>query len=460
MINGVPFHYPGILEDMGVTPDILELTKKRFAEHLHPFIRFLPRKEAVRHFTVVVNGLLGDLKRKSLEPIVLAYGDPKVVRNSQNFITRSPWDDLGMKKAYQDEIMRLSFENDSMLTGDGCDIPKKGKMCAGVYHQYCGATGKNDNCQAGVMLGVVGEEGYGLVDCRLYMPEKWFSNEGDYPERRAKCRVPEDLEFKTKNRILLEMIIDMVRSGRFKGRYVGVDSAYGRDHAFLDSIPSHLVYFADVPCTQQVFPSRPLMELPEYCGRGRRPTRRVPSIKPVTVKELANDESLPWNDVVLGNGAKGPIIAKDKCLRVVECRDGEPGKDVWLYVRQLEDKSVKYALCNESMEASLQDVRKPALLRWSIEQCFKECKGHLGMDHYEVRTWHGWHRHMLLVFIAHLFVSKMRKELAIMIDTPGPTPFVTAPVPVTDYVDAAMQMQNNGEITHKSITPWSSRNRS
>ena len=107
---------------------------------------------------------------------------------------------------------------------------------------------------------------------------------------------------------------------------------------------------------------------------------------PLSVSEAIEGSDEPWERVVLGVGAKGPVIAEDKCIRVVEVRDELPGKDVWLYARKLEGGTIKYALCNAPADASKTEIRKPALMRWSIEQCFKECKDYLGMAHYESRS--------------------------------------------------------------------------
>jgi hypothetical protein len=341
MLNGLPVHYPGILEDMGVTDMTPELMEKELVEHLRPFLKFMNRSQLTRHFITMEKGFLSDLNRKSIEPICLAFSSPNQLRSMQHFMSKSAWDHEGMLDEYQRQVMSAYSDKDSMLTGDGCDFPKKGQMSAGVARQHCGPLGKQDSCQASVMLGIVGANGYGLLNARLYMPEKWYGD--DFADKRHKCGVPEDLEFKTKNQILSEMINEAVDSGRFKGRHIGVDSAFGRDSKFLDSLPSCLFYFADVPCSQLVFHGRPEMKVPEYSGRGRRPKVEVPSFPPVKVTELGGDERLPWREAVLGNGANGPIITRDKCLRVVEVRDGRPGKEVWLYIREMEDKSIKYS---------------------------------------------------------------------------------------------------------------------
>jgi SRSO17 transposase len=426
MINSVPLYWPGILDDLGVAKIEPEALSIKLRDHLERYIPYLTREELKKHMVNMVKGLLSDLERKSVEPICLAFAGPGEHRNMTNFMTRSPWDDQGMLAEYQKEIGGLLSDPAGMITGDGCDFPKKGSMSAGVARQHCGPLGKVDNCQAGVMVGCAGPRGCGLADFGLFMPEKWFGD--DYAERRGKCRVPKELEFKTKNAMLSEMIGKLHRSGCFKGKYVGVDAGFGRDHSFLDSLPPELIYFADVPSDCRLFKERPEVAVPEYRGRGRRPTEPVPAFPARAVKDVIADESEPWNDVVLGMGSKGPVVARDKCVKVVESRDGKPGKDVWLYARMLEDGKMKYSLCNESMDAALADVRAPALMRWSIEQCFRECKDHLGMDHYEVRTWHGWRRHMLLTLIAHLFVIKLRLSFGVMASAPGPAPVVDKPV--------------------------------
>jgi SRSO17 transposase len=435
-LNGIPFHRPGIMDELGLSDFDSQTMLNLLCDHLEPYMPYPPRKEAKQHMVAMVKGLLSDLDRKSIWPICGNFAGSGEYRNMANFMTRSPWNNDGILDEYQKEAGRLLSHPKGMITGDGCDFPKKGGDSCGVARQHCGPLGKTDNCQASVMVGYASEVGCGLVDYELCMPEKWF---GDYFEgRREKCRVPKGVEFRTKNAILSGMINELRLSGRFQGKHVGVDSAFGDDHVFLDSMPPELVYFADVHGNLRVFPDRPDMVLPEYRGRGRKPKAMVPSVQAVSVKELVADESRPWSDVALGMGAKGPIIAKDKCVKVVEVRDGGPGRDVWLYARRLEDGQIKYSLCNESMDATLEDIRTPALMRWSIEQCFNECKGSLGMDQYEVRTWQGWRRHILLTFIAHAFITKLRLRFGAAPSIPGSAPIVEKPVDARDYAEAAV----------------------
>jgi len=450
MINGIPTWYPSILKEMGIIGDITDRVRQFFALHLERYVGYLGRKEHRGHFVAMEKGLLSDLERKSIEPIAIAYEGSGQVRNLTHFMGKSKWDDAGMRDEYRRDTSGVLAHEDGMITVDESGFPKKGRNSVGVARQYCGRVGKVDNCQIGVFAGYVGPHGYGLIDYGLYMPETWF--DGSHVSLRKSCGVPTGLKFKTKTMIASEMIKKAAESGLFPAKYVGADNIYGSNAGFLDSLPEGIIYFADVKSDQMVFASRPEMVFARsYTGMGRKPAKKIPEFPPRTVKEIAADENLPWNYVVLDIGAKGPIITNDKFLRVVEVRDKKPGKDVWLYIRKLSDGRIKYALCNESMDATAEDLRRPVLMRWSIEQCFQECKEYLGMDHYESRSWDGWHRHMLLCTIAHLFVIKLRMEFDCNPQSPGPAPYIDDPVSLDDYLEAAEDLMNNREIMHPCI---------
>ncbi len=450
MINGIPMWNKTLLEDVGIDEDFAQKITPLFIDHMAGYTKHVGRKENQKHLIDIVQGFLSEFRRKTLQTIALAYRGADDVRNMTNFMTRSKWEDERLKETYQADLSDIIGAEGGMITGDESGIPKKGKESVGVARQYCGNTGKIDNCQVGVMAGYVSGKGYGIVDYELYMPESWFDD--DHSARRKKCGVPSGVStHRTKNEILSDMIIKTHESGKFPAKYVGVDSGYGRDSKFLDSLPAELIYFADVPYDTRVFTSRPQMFVPEYSGKGRKPVKMKAEASPVSVKAVAYNQNIPWNPVVLGIGAKGPVIAQDKIIPVVEVRDGLPGKDVWLYVRKLENGDLKYALCNAAPDAGANEVRKPALMRWSIEQCFNECKEYLGMDHYETRSWHAWHRHMLLCFISQLFITKLKTLFSSAPDTPSTTPYIEAPVSFADYAHADEQMLGGKPISNPDI---------
>ncbi|MEW6242782.1 MAG: hypothetical protein AB1497_00625 [Bacillota bacterium] len=122
------------------------------------------------------------------------------------------------------------------------------------------------------------------------------------------------------------------------------------------------------------------------------------------------DESVPWQRIILAEGAKGPIIADVKCVRCVYCYSSTkygnyvvPKEPVWLYIRRYANGKIKYSLSNAPEDTPRGVLDRVATMRWPIEQCFEECKSQLGMGHYETRSYLAWYRHMLFVMIAHLF---------------------------------------------------------
>jgi len=449
MINGIPMWYPSLLKEIGITDNPAQKIVERFMDHLIRYTPFLGRSENKRHFTALLQGLLSDLKRKSIEPIAIAFEGIAGVRNLTNFMSRSKWDDAVMKAEYQAELSELLVHEEGMITGDDSGFPKKGNNSVGVARQYCGNTGKVDNCQVGVMAGYASPRGYGIVDYELYMPEKWLDD--THSGLRKKCGVPSNTCFETKNEMMLEMIQKTIDSGLFPAKYVGIDSAYGSDSEFLDGLPDNVIYFADVKSNQLAFASMPDVSIPVYSGKGRKPSKLKAEAMSLTVCDIIEESDEPWERVVLGIGAKGPVIAEDKCVKVVEVRDELPGNEVWLYARKLEDGSIKYALCNAPADASKNEIRKPALMRWSIEQCFKECKDYLGMDHYESRSWDAWYRHILLTLIAHLFIIKLRIEFSRKPNMPNSTPYTTNPVSLDEYLEAHLQMVSQQQISHPDI---------
>ncbi len=283
----------------------------------------------------------------------------------------------------------------------------------GVSRQYCGRLGKVDNCQAGVFVGYVSSKGHALLDRRLFLPERWFTDE--YRERWEKCRIPAATAFKTKPELALEMIQALHNEGLFSARWVTGDDFFGRNPTFRDGLPKGMLYLLDIPSDTRVWTKRPEVAIPQPSGKGRRPKKvRLKEGEPAAspVSAVAKDPSLRWHIVTVADGAQGPIRAEFARLRVVESRDGLPGKDLWLLLRRsLADGQMKYAFSNAPEDIALQEMIRVSGLRWPIEQCFQEGKSEIGMDHYEHRSWDAWHRHMTFVFMAQLFLVRIRHLL-------------------------------------------------
>jgi SRSO17 transposase len=207
-------------------------------------------------------------------------------------------------------------------------------------------------------------------------------------------------------------IKEVEQSNIFEARWIGVDSLYGNSKEFLRALPAKYWYFADVSNDTQVWLSMPTFSIPEYNGRGRKPTKLEPSIKSKKVADISNDETIPWKNVYLGEGSKGSIYSNVKCIRVFKDFSTEYNQfdmeECWLYIREREDGEIRYSISNAPADIDETELHKASLMRWPIEQCFLEMKDQLGMDHCEARSWPAWHRHMLLVFIAYEFLLDIR----------------------------------------------------
>jgi len=375
------------------------------------------RDKRVRALGIVyLAGLCSNLVRKSVEPIALAMNVG--VRSLQRLMTGRDWDEDAMHHLYKEQLAREIASKTpeeislSMSTVDDSSFVKKGKESVGVARQYCGRLGKVENCQSGVFAGFAGPRGHGLINSQLYMPKEWFSETEEFAERREKTGVPKDLVFKTKPEIAAEMISAIHREGRFPAQWIGCDSAYGSNRAFLNALPPDLWYFAAIKGNTRVLREPPVWKVPERKGaRGAAPTRLRLTETPRTVAEIAKTAS--FTPIILKEGSKGPLGAHICALRVYPVPDSEgaQSKVEWLILLKTPDGEMKFAFSNAPETTSLETFGVVSTLRWSIEQCFLEDKSYLGMSHYEHRSWRAWKRHMLYVFLAHLFITTVRRKL-------------------------------------------------
>jgi SRSO17 transposase len=400
-----------------LTPqDVVGLVEELRAYHAL-YAPLFQRQEQRDWSAQYLHGLLSELPRKSVEPMVLALvgADRNAVRGMQQFLSAGPWDDDAILRRHWQEVERDLGDDDGVLTLDGSDFPKQGKASVGVKRQYCGEVGKRANCQAGVFLGYASQRGYTLLDRRLYLPTEWVE-EPAYAARREDCGVPQDAVFQTKPQLGLAMIQAVRQAGTLRSRWVACDEGFGRDTALLDGIAAvGLWYYAEVPHDTRVWVERPAMVLPPWTGRGRKPTRdRVAADAPAAVAVAQLAEALPataWSRQVIKEGSKGPITADCVARRVTAVRDGRPGPAVWLILRRNpETGELKTYLSNAPADTPLATLVRLSGMRWPIERCFEEGKQHLGLGDYEVRSWRGWHHHTTLVILAHFFLVRLQRR--------------------------------------------------
>lgn len=376
------------------------------------------RVEQFQRSQVYLKGLLSDLGRKTTERIALEFSEN--VRDLQHFLGQSPWETTPLVAIHQSQLGAMLGEADGVVLIDESGVVKQGVDSVGVGPQYCGAVGKVANSQNGVYLGYVSRKGYGLIAGQLYVLEDWF--DAAHAEQRRLCGVPAALAYKTKPQIALELLEAAIQRDSLPFQWVAADELYGDSPAFRDGVAAlDKWYFTEVKSTSLLWQTRPEVYLPAWPGRGRRPTRlklRHPEDRPVEVKELA--AYVPrdaWLRATIKEGSKGPLVCDFAFLRVVEARNGLPGPELWLVLRRnLDDPTViKFYFSNAPAQTPPAEFVRLSGLRWPIETVFEESKGAVGLDHYETRSWLGWHHHMTLVAVAHGFLVRMRivfQELA------------------------------------------------
>ena len=373
--------------DVGKLATELEKYHKLFEEGFR-------RKEQKDLSLCYLQGLLSELDRKSMEPIALQLRGKDKVRSLQRFMGDYKWNEELIALRHKEEISKLLFEPNGVLSVDSSEVVKKGKNSVGVARQYCGRFGKVENCQSGVYLAYTSTKGYGLIDRRLYMPEKWF--EPEYKERREKCKVPEDLVFKKKPELAIEMIDELCKSGLFSFGWITCDSIFGNSPDFLENLPPQIFYLADIAKSRKVW-----VETQEGKACRERVERKV--------SDIAQDENVKWKLTQLAEGAKGPVFGFVARTRVFVGDTSKAENERWLFLRKdPKTEEIKYCLSNAPTQTTLNEMIRVCVLRWPIEQSFQEGKSELGMADYEHRSWPAWHRHMTFVFLAQLFLLRIR----------------------------------------------------
>ena len=220
--------------NLAASLDISTQDIERLGQKLYDFSQQFDscfRREEQRVISITyLKGLASDLEAKSAEPIALRYLGEKAVRSTQHFLTTGIWDDEALRQKHQAKLAKMISADEGIFTIDSSENPKKGNESAGVARQYCGNLGKIANCQSGVYLGYASGKGYGLLDSKLYVPEKWF--EKDYERRRKNCHFPPDLSFKSKHQLAIDLLEKAEDTGAFKARWVAVDSFFGSNPSF------------------------------------------------------------------------------------------------------------------------------------------------------------------------------------------------------------------------------------
>ena len=407
-----------------LAPRDLEALAEELVAYHGEFADLFERREQREWSEFYLRGQLSELDRKTVEPMVLGLkgSDPAAVRAGQQLLGEGAWSDEAIISRHQHLVGDSLGEVDGVVIVDGSGFPKQGQHSVGVAPQYCGALGKVANCQEGVFAAYASSKGYTFLDRRLYVPRSWF--EAAHRPLRERCGVPEGLKFQTEPALALEMVQGLVAGGEVPFRWVVADEHFGSNPAFLAGIAAlGKWYLVEVSLSTKVWGQEPKVEAPGPgpMGRPRKHPRLVEgSPRAEEIGQLA--ARLPasaWKRYTIKEGSQGPIVAEFVFLRVTRARRRRPTARLWLVLRRSTEPNaeVKAYLSNAPESCARTELVRVSGRRWPIESALEEAKGELGMDHYETRTWRGWHHPMTQTFLAHHFLVRMRLKLK---KSPGP----------------------------------------
>jgi SRSO17 transposase len=360
-----------------------------------------------------LRGLLEDGPRKSLEPLVARLGGAAEYQSMQQFLTDSPWDPALVVRAVAERVAPIIEVQAWVLDDTG--FPKDGKHSPGVKRQYSGTLGKIGNCQIGVSVHAVGANGTVPLGWALYLPQDWCEDS----ERRWRAKIPADVAFKTKPELAVELV------ERATGWEIAVapvlgDQAYGDDSQLRERLDAaDLEYVLSVGPKATVFAPETVFAVPERNGTVGRSRRRLrPDREPESIAELiARLAPEAAQTVTFRDGADGrPVTSRFVFTRVRTLKQWTNGatqqpREEWLIAEwpNGRDEPTDYWLSNLPADTDPERLARLARLRWTIELDYKQLKGHLGLDHYEGRSWLGWHHHTALVTAAHGFLTLERQ---------------------------------------------------
>jgi SRSO17 transposase len=393
-----------------VTPKEVAALDRRLDRFLADLTASLGRSERHRWAKVYLQGLLLDGGRKSIEPLAerIAGAD---VQSLRQFVGQSPWAVEQIQQRLAEKVADLMAEPEVWMI-DETSFPKAGEASVGVARQYCGALGKVANCQVAVSLHWSTCEASCPLAWRLYLPQSWLET----PARRAEGKIPDDIVYRSKNQLALELI-DQVLSWAVPRLPVVADSAYGNDFDFRAGLREWgLQYAVAVEPNIKVWTTDPNL-VPRAAGKPRGRPREHPALKDLpeakTLTELAKE--LPkqaWRNITWRQGTKGPMRSRFAQVKVWAAhgwkRQEHPKRVMeWLLIEWPEDAiaPTDYWLAQLGEQSlGLRRLVKTARARWRVEMDYRELKEELGLDHYEGRHWLGWHHHVTLVSMAFAFL--------------------------------------------------------
>jgi SRSO17 transposase len=394
---------------VGVAPVVME----RLGAYMADVARGLVRSEQRRSAAVYARGLLEAGARKSLEPMVARLGEGGDYEALQHFLADSPWDPVVIQRAVAERVAPEIGVQAWVIDDTG--VPKDGKHSPGVKRQYSGTLGKIGNCQIVVSVHAVGERGTVPLDWALYLPEDWCADE----PRRRQAKIPPDVVFQTKPQLATDLIERAARWNVARAPVLG-DEAYGKNtelRARLDD--AGIEYVLSLNCDAGVYDADTAFEIPER-GRGSRgpaPSALVSDRPARQVRDLAASiDPEQFQTLAFRARDEQELSSRFAMLRVIAAhpvdRDRRAPREEWLIIEWPEDQEhpSDYWIANLPADTTPERLARLVRLRWVIELDYRQLKGELGLDHYEGRSYLGFHHHCAIVTAAHGFLTLERLD--------------------------------------------------
>ena len=340
------------------------------------------RREARWHAGAYLRGLLSPVERKNGWQIAEINGETTPY-GVQHLLGRAQWDADALRDDLRPYVVEHLGASQAVLVVDETGFLKKGQHSAGVARQYSGTAGRVENCQIGVFLTYAGPQGHVMLDRELYLPKEWTNDD-------ARCKgagMPAERLFATKPQLAQQMLQRAFDAG-VPAAWVAGDSVYGDNRSLRLWLEEHGHAYVLAVSGK------------EYVGRAGRQWQ----VK--TLLAMLEEEN--WYRLRAGDGTKGPRWYDWRWLPL--STPLHPHWRRWLLVRRsLSDPTERtaYIVCAPAGTA-LDTVVQVAGRRWTVEQCFEEAKGEVGLDQYEVRSWTGWYRHITLAMWAYALLTVLR----------------------------------------------------
>jgi SRSO17 transposase len=308
----------------------------------------------------------------------------------QRLLSTADWGPDLVRDDLRAYVVEHLSEEGAVLVVDETGFLKQGTTSVGVQRQYWGTAGKVDNCQLGVFLAYASPKGRAMIDRELYLPERWTED----PERCKAARVPAHVQFRTKPE-LAQLMLERALDARVPASWVTADEVYGGSPALREWLEEqHLPYVLAVKCTELLAAPGP----------------HSPGAARTSAEQLA--AGMPaeqWIACSAGHGAKGRRLYE--WTRVELAAPATAGMARWLLVRRSRaDGELAFYACYGPAATPLVGLVRVAGTRWAVEEGFEQAKGEVGLDHYQVRRWPGWYRHITLALLAHAFLAVTRAQ--------------------------------------------------